>query len=130
MPPSTSNLTNSPTPLPFRSPAADPTRRPRVGPMVDVVVLGGGPAGLAAAWRAAGSGRSVLLLERAPAVGGMAASFEVAGVRGDTGSHRLHPATPAPGLSLLRGVLGDDLQTRPRNRRLRGDDRRGGFPLP
>ena len=64
---------------------------------MDVVVLGGGPAGLAAAWRAARAGRSVLLLERAPAVGGMAASFEVAGVRVDTGSHRLHPATPRAG---------------------------------
>ena len=96
---------------------------------VDVVVLGGGPAGLAAAWRAAGAGRSVLLLERAPAVGGMAASFEVAGVRVDTGSHRLHPATPAPVLSLLRELLGDDLQTRPRNGRLQVYDRWVGFPL-
>ena len=78
--------------------------RPRLSRMadVDVVVLGGGPAGLAAAWRAAGAGRSVLLLERAPAVGGMAASFEVAGVRVDTGSHRLHPATPPPVLADLR----------------------------
>jgi protoporphyrinogen oxidase len=96
---------------------------------VDVVVLGGGPAGLAAAWRAAGAGRSVLLLERAPAVGGMAASFEVAGVRVDTGSHRLHPATPAPVLSLLRELLGDDLQTRPRNGRLQVYHRWVGFPL-
>ena len=94
-----------------------------------MVVLGGGPAGLAAAWRAARAGRSVLLLERAPAVGGMAASFEVAGVRVDTGSHRLHPATPAPVLSLLRELLGDDLQTRPRNGRLRVYDRWVGFPL-
>jgi protoporphyrinogen oxidase len=96
---------------------------------VDVVVLGGGPAGLAAAWRAAGTGRSVLLLERAPAVGGMAASFEVAGIRVDTGSHRLHPNTPAPVLALLRDLLGADLQTRPRNGRLRVYDRWVGFPL-
>jgi protoporphyrinogen oxidase len=96
---------------------------------VDVVVLGGGPAGLAAAWRAAGAGRSVLLLERAPAVGGMAASFEVAGIRVDSGSHRLHPATPAPVLALLRELLGDDLQVRPRNGRLRVYGRWVGFPL-
>lgn len=96
---------------------------------VDVVVLGGGPAGLAAAKAAAEAGRSVLLLERAPAVGGMAASFEVAGVRVDHGSHRLHPATPGPVLAMLRDLLGEDLQTRPRNGRLRLYDRWVSFPL-
>jgi protoporphyrinogen oxidase len=98
-------------------------------PGVDVVVLGGGPAGLAAAGEAARAGRSVLLLERGPAVGGMAASFEVAGVRVDTGSHRLHPASPPAVLDLLRALLGDDLQTRPRNGRLRVYGRWVGFPL-
>jgi protoporphyrinogen oxidase len=96
---------------------------------VDVVVLGGGPAGLAAAMRAAQLGRSVLVLERAAAVGGMAASFEVAGIRVDSGSHRLHPATPPPVLALLRELLGDDLQTRPRNGRLNVYGRWVGFPL-
>ncbi len=95
----------------------------------DVVVLGAGPAGLAAAWRAAQRGLSVRVLERAPAVGGMAASFEVAGIRVDHGSHRLHPATPPPVLAALRELLGEDLQTRPRNGRLRLYDRWIGFPL-
>src|ERR1700712_1088021 len=98
-------------------------------PDVDIVVLGGGPAGLAAAGKAAATGRSVLLLERGPAVGGMAASFEVAGVRVDAGSHRLHPASPPAVLDLLRELLGDDLQTRPRNGRLRLYGRWVGFPL-
>ena len=94
-----------------------------------MVVLGAGPAGLAAAWRAAERGRSVLVLERAPAVGGMAASFEVAGVRVDHGSHRLHPATPPAVLGPLRELLGYDLQTRPRHGRLRLYGRWVGFPL-
>jgi protoporphyrinogen oxidase len=98
-------------------------------PDVDIVVLGGGPAGLAAAWTAAQSGRSVLLLERAPALGGMAASFEVAGIRVDSGSHRLHPATPPAVLNRLRDLLGPDLQTRPRNGRLNVYGRWVGFPL-
>lgn len=96
---------------------------------VDLIVLGAGPAGLAAAWRAALRGRSVVVLERAAAVGGLAGSFEVAGVRVDYGSHRLHPATPPRILADLRALLGSDLQTRPRNGRLRVWDRWVGFPL-
>jgi protoporphyrinogen oxidase len=96
---------------------------------VDVVVLGAGPAGLAAAWWAARTGRSVVVLERADRVGGLAGSFEVAGVRVDHGSHRLHPATPPDVLASLRGLLGDDLQTRRRHGRLRLYDRWQSFPL-
>lgn len=95
----------------------------------DLVVLGAGPAGLAAAWQAARRGMSVVVLERAHAVGGMAASLEVAGVRVDRGSHRLHPTTPANVLGDLRMLLGDDLQLRRRNGRLHIADRWLGFPL-
>ena len=95
----------------------------------DLVVLGAGPAGLAAAWRAARRGYGVTVLERAPTVGGMAASFDVAGVRVDHGSHRLHPATPPAVLADLRRLLGDDLQQRPRNGRLHVGDTWVGFPL-
>jgi protoporphyrinogen oxidase len=100
-----------------------------VSTSADLIVLGAGPAGLMAAWRAARAGRSVVVLERADAVGGMAASFSVAGVRVDHGSHRLHPSTAPEIMSDLRGLLGDDLQTRPRHGRLRVDDRWVGFPL-
>jgi protoporphyrinogen oxidase len=96
---------------------------------VDLAVLGAGPAGLAAAWWAAARGLSVLVLERAPATGGMTASFDVAGVRVDLGSHRLHPATPPDLLAALRAELGADLQLRRRNGRLRVYERWVGFPL-
>lgn len=95
----------------------------------DLIVLGAGPAGLMAAWRAARTGRSVIVLERAEVVGGMAASFSVAGVRVDHGSHRLHPSTAPEIMADLRGLLGDDLQTRARHGRLRVDDSWVGFPL-
>ena len=91
----------------------------------DLIVLGAGPAGLAAAWQAELAGLSTIVLERAPAVGGMAASFDVAGVRVDHGSHRLHPATPPSVLADLHGLLGKDLQCRPRNGRLRVADQGG-----
>jgi protoporphyrinogen oxidase len=82
------------------------------------VVLGAGPSGLAAAWRAARRGLSVVILDRADAVGGMAASFDVAGVRVDYGSHRLNPDMPGYVLADLRYLLGADLQTRYRDGRL------------
>ncbi len=96
---------------------------------VDIAVLGGGPAGLSAAVGAAERGREVVLLERADHVGGMAASFEVAGVRVDHGSHRLHPSIDPRILERLDGLLGDDLQTRERNGRIRLHDRWVAFPL-
>lgn len=95
----------------------------------DVVVVGAGPAGLVAAWHAARRGRRVLLVERADRPGGMAASFEVAGLRVDYGSHRLHPSIDPARLAELRELLGDDLQTRPRHGRLRFADRWVAFPL-
>jgi protoporphyrinogen oxidase len=100
-----------------------------VSTSADLIVLGAGPAGLVAAWRAGRAGRSVVVLERANVVGGMAASFSVAGVRVDHGSHRLHPSTEPEIMADLRGLLGDDLQTRPRHGRLRVDDRWVEFPL-
>jgi protoporphyrinogen oxidase len=95
----------------------------------DLVVLGAGPAGLAAAWRAARRGLKVTLLERADRVGGLAGSFDVAGFQVDHGSHRLHPSTPPALIADLRSLLGSDLQTRPRNGRLRLAGQWVGFPL-
>ncbi len=43
----------------------------------DVLVIGAGPAGVAAAWRAARRGASVVVADGAETVGGMAGSFEV-----------------------------------------------------
>ena len=82
-----------------------------------------------AAWKAALARHGVVVLERAAEPGGMAASFEVAGVRVDLGSHRLHPSAGDEVLGDLRQLLGDDLQVRPRNGRLRLGDRWVAFPL-
>jgi squalene-associated FAD-dependent desaturase len=59
--------------------------------MVDVIVIGGGIAGLSAATELAGRGRRVLLLEARPHLGGRATAFvdPVTGERTDSGPHLL-----------------------------------------
>src|SRR5512142_974960 len=62
----------------------EPERRTPVGGEYDVVVLGGGPAGIAAAAGAAGHGRRTLLIERYGFLGGMGTA---AGVTNFCGLH-------------------------------------------
>jgi len=97
--------------------------------VTDVVVLGAGPAGLAAAVELAESGVNVTVVEKQDHIGGNAASFEFGGIHVDYGSHRLHPASPPQVLNRLRDLLGDDLLTRPRHGRIRLMGRWIHFPL-
>jgi protoporphyrinogen oxidase len=94
-----------------------------------ITILGAGPAGLGAGYRAALAGHDVTILERGDRVGGLAGSFEVGGVRVDHGSHRLHPATNPALLAELDRLLGGDLQTRPRHGRIYLEGRWIAFPL-
>jgi protoporphyrinogen oxidase len=90
------------------------------------VVIGAGPAGLAVAWELRRRGHEVLVLEASDRVGGMAASIEVAGVRVDLGSHRLHPAMPGWLRAELESLV--ELQERRRRGRLLVDGRWVPFP--
>jgi glycine/D-amino acid oxidase-like deaminating enzyme len=62
----------------------EPSRHTEIGGEYDVIVLGGGPAGLAAAAAAAALGRGVLLIERYGFLGGMGTA---AGVTNFCGLH-------------------------------------------
>jgi protoporphyrinogen oxidase len=95
----------------------------------EVVVVGGGPTGLTAAWRAAVAGHRVTLVERNRSIGGMAASIVVGGQRVDLGSHRLDPAAPPEVLGALRSLLGDDLQVRRRLDQVHVDGQWLSFPI-
>jgi protoporphyrinogen oxidase len=93
------------------------------------VVLGGGPAGLGAAYKLALRGEPVVLFEAGADVGGHAGSFEIDGHRVDYGSHRLHPSTPPEVMADIRALLGDALLDRPRHGRIRLLGRWLHFPL-
>lgn len=95
----------------------------------ELLVLGAGPAGIAAAQRAARRGLAVVVLEREEHVGGASASFELAGLRVDHGSHRLHRTIDPAILTELERLLGGDLQVRERDGRIRLAERWLGFPL-
>lgn len=99
------------------------------GDKTRIGILGGGPAGLAAALGLAQRGFAPVLVERAGGVGGNAGSFDLAGMKVDYGSHRLHPNTDPEILSFLQSILGSDLLERPRHGRIFLKGRWVHFPL-
>ena len=100
------------------------------GGKTPVVVIGAGPAGLGGACQLARRGCfDVTAVERESAVGGNAGSFEIAGLRVDFGSHRLHPSCAPPIMADVRSMLGDALLDRPRHGRIRIQGRWVHFPL-
>jgi protoporphyrinogen oxidase len=95
-----------------------------------VAILGAGPAGVAAAWRLARRGDlAVSVIEKAPGPGGNSASFDIAGVACDYGSHRFHPVADPAVLADVKRLLGPDLLLRPRHGRILLGGRWIHFPL-
>jgi protoporphyrinogen oxidase len=97
---------------------------------IPLIVIGAGPAGLGGAYRLAGRGCfDVTVIEREAAVGGNAGSFDLAGLRVDYGSHRLHPSCAPEIMADIRRMLGDALLDRPRHGRIRIQGHWVHFPL-
>ncbi|MFI8456380.1 NAD(P)/FAD-dependent oxidoreductase [Kitasatospora sp. NPDC085464] len=90
-------------------PTYDFTRRARRPSDPDVVVVGAGLAGLAAARELTGRGLTVRLLESSDRIGGRMATRELDGFRLDDGSHLLNTAFP----ELRRALDLDRLDLRP-----------------
>ena len=74
-----------------------------VPPRARVVVVGGGIAGLAAAYFLRGRGAAVTVLEGSPRIGGKLATSEIAGVAVDSGAEALLARRPE-GVDLIRAV--------------------------
>ncbi len=97
--------------------------------MKQIVILGAGPAGLAAALELAEKNVPVTVLEINSFVGANATSFNMADVNVDYGSHRLHPASDPTVFKRIQDLLGDDLLERPRHGRIKLLGRWIHFPL-
>lgn len=94
----------------------------------DLVVLGGGLAGLTFALEAARRGRQVIVLESGPEVGGLARTLVFGDYRFDIGGHRFHSTWPHV-TEWLRSLMGSDLLQVPRQSRIRLNGRYVDYPL-
>jgi protoporphyrinogen oxidase len=92
------------------------------------VVIGAGPAGLAAAHELSTLGRDVTVLEQDDQVGGIARTVVYEGYRFDIGGHRFF--TKADSIQRLwEEVMGDDFLVRPRLSRIHYRDHFFHYPL-
>ena len=92
------------------------------------VVIGGGPAGLTAAYVLARRGRSPIVLEKDGQVGGIARTVEYKGFRFDIGGHRFFTKV-ASVQKLWRKMLGPDMLRRPRLSRIYYNGKFFDYPL-
>jgi protoporphyrinogen oxidase len=93
-----------------------------------VIVLGGGPAGLTAAYRLAQREVPVIVLEAEDQVGGLAKTVERDGYRFDLGGHRFFTKSREV-RELWHEVLGDEFLRRPRMSRIYWNGRFLDYPL-
>lgn len=85
--------------------------------MIDVAIIGAGPAGIAAGRALIASGRSVMLVEARGRIGGRTLTLPFAGHPVDLGAHWLHAGPINPVVRLARG-LGWRLTRAPQARHL------------
>ena len=97
--------------------------------LVDVAIIGAGPAGLTAAYLLSKEGRSVTVIERDPVyVGGISRTVEHEGFRFDIGGHRFFSKSKQV-VDLWNEILPDDFIERPRMSRIYYEGKFYSYPL-
>ncbi|MCZ6728035.1 MAG: NAD(P)/FAD-dependent oxidoreductase [Acidobacteria bacterium] len=97
-------------------------------PSHQTVVMGAGPAGLTAAWELARLGRSAVVFESSPWVGGLSRTVSYKGYRFDIGGHRFFSKLPEIE-ALWSEMLGEDFLERPRMSRIHYNGKFFDYPL-
>jgi protoporphyrinogen oxidase len=95
---------------------------------IGTAILGGGPAGLTAAYTLGRRGRPGVVFEADGQVGGIAKTVEFNGYRFDLGGHRFFTKLE-PVQRLWEDMLGDEFLTRPRLSRIYYDGKYFAYPL-
>jgi protoporphyrinogen oxidase/predicted dehydrogenase len=109
----------------------DPVREPppaEPGDSIGTAILGGGPAGLTAAYILGRRGRPGAIFEADGTVGGIAKTIEFNGYRFDLGGHRFFTKL-RPVQQLWEEMLGEEFLTRPRLSRIYYDGKYFDYPI-
>ena len=100
----------------------------RLNPGDRLVVIGGGPAGLTAAYLAAKQGYGVTVLEGTDEIGGISRTAQYKGYRFDIGGHRFFTKI-TPVQEFWEEILGDDFLDVPRQSRILYSGKYFHYPL-
>jgi protoporphyrinogen oxidase len=93
-----------------------------------VIVLGGGPAGLSAAWKLAQAGVDIQVFEASPRLGGLSATVAYRGHLFDYGGHRFLTSNEQL-LAEIQHLVGEDFKLRRRRTKILFRDRLFEQPL-
>ncbi len=96
--------------------------------METVVILGGGPCGLSAAWELSGTGKKVVVVEAQSSPGGLCKTIGYRGFNFDLGGHRFISKNDEL-INKIKVLMGDDLLVSERVSAIRLNGREFQYPL-